>query len=100
MYPIKFVLDNLGITLDYLKFEFVSAVGTDQVLTSTIEVYPNRFSDLLNISIQNEEIKQVLIVDMSSSILKEAKYNHLENLNNLPTGIYIADTNQYWKIFL
>jgi hypothetical protein len=88
-YQIKFVWDNLAITLDYLQFDFISTYsGLNQDIKSEIVVCPNPFSEVLNILVPDEKVEHVRLYDMTSRLVLEGSSNRLDNLTILPKGIY------------
>jgi hypothetical protein len=88
-YQIKFVWDNLAIVLDYLQFDFIAvATGTVENTSNNVLVYPNPFTDALNISISDKQIEQVKLLDIGSRTIVNRTSGHIHNLGSLPVGIY------------
>jgi hypothetical protein len=64
--------------------------GIEEVGQSTqeIAIYPNPSKDYINISVENDEIENVQIYNLTGKLVKQEKSNKI-NINDLPVGMYI-----------
>lgn len=70
-------------------------VNTTEILNENeVAVFPNPVNDVLNIEVENQEIKAIEIFDSNSSLLIERTELHIQNTNlnlaKLQAGIYFV----------
>ncbi len=58
-------------------------------ISSNLDIYPNPFTDIINIK-SNEEMVKVAIVDMTGSIRAEFHHTGTVNLSHLESGLYLV----------
>ena len=57
-----------------------------------LSLYPNPVSDYLNVSLGNNEIGEVKIIDLQGKIIKISKNTRRINISDIPSGTYIVQT--------
>lgn len=71
-----------------------TSISNPKVLNALINVYPNPFSDILNITAHNLKITQVKVINLQGQIIieKEIKANELQlDASTLRSGIYFIE---------
>ncbi len=70
------------------------STSQNQFLEGTIKCYPNPTNDIVNISSQNETIKQINVYDMLGKLIKSQKGNSDNekiNIHELPNAMYLIE---------
>jgi hypothetical protein len=77
-----------NLKLSYSKTPKPAGIEEIEPSTSEITIYPNPSKDYINISVENAEIKNVQIYNLTGKLVKQEKSNKI-NINDLPVGMYI-----------
>ncbi len=80
-----------SILLDNIQYDLTTSLGTSNVSAqeNTVSVYPNPFTDTVNIS-DAKDLKSVSVIDMSGRLVKTiANPGRQINLSELKAGLYI-----------
>lgn len=74
----------------------VTGVGINSIANSSVQIYPNPASDVLNIAMQNTEDAQVIIMNAEGQIMMEEKINTRLSLNikHFSPGAYFVKITQ------
>jgi hypothetical protein len=78
----------IHIELSYTKTPKPAGIEEVGQSTQEITIYPNPSKDYINISVENDEIENVQIYNLTGKLVKQEKSNKI-NINDLPTGMYI-----------
>ncbi len=83
------VFDN--ITATATATDTLLATNSAEMVTSTIEAYPNPATDVITISSKNNEINSVVMTDINGRTVKNVNVTGTEtqiNISDLATGVY------------
>ena len=95
------------VALDYQMWEFLNKVfcvttALAENITVTIKVFPNPFTDELNVGLENTGIKQLVTVyDVYAKTIYRQTVTGLQTINTSawPVGIYfVQQGNQKYKV--
>ena len=93
------IADNLN---QRIRGMGTSSLSTANVLAnSSVKIYPNPFTDEVNISIENSEKAELEILDMNGRLVSKKSLNEKKNVVNtsgLNSGIYLFKINNSGKI--
>ncbi|MBP0904411.1 T9SS type A sorting domain-containing protein [Mariniflexile gromovii] len=74
----------------YGKPEFSTTLSNEETAFKDFKIYPNPVENILHLSIQNNTIEHIQLVDMSGRVILETSKNMEQlNLSKLPTGLYL-----------
>ncbi|MFD0989656.1 T9SS type A sorting domain-containing protein [Mariniflexile jejuense] len=74
----------------YGKPEFSTTLSNEETAFKDFKIYPNPVENILHLSIQNNTIEHMQLVDMSGQVILEASTNMEQlNVSKLPTGMYL-----------
>ena len=79
----------------------LSSAGIDQIKQKNTLNYPNPFSDFIEISLDNNDVSEVIISDISGKIVFSRKFNEKLikiNVDSLSTGSYILSLKNNNKV--
>ncbi len=79
----------------------LSSAGIDQIKQKNTLIYPNPFSDFIEISLDNNDVSEVIISDISGKIVFSRKFNEKLikiNVDSLSTGSYILSLKNNNKV--
>ena len=76
----------------YWSAKNVAGITENTNSSTTVTVYPNPVSNILNIKTENDLIPNVKIYSIQGVLLINTKENHVD-FSSFPTGIYIANIN-------
>ena len=71
-------------------FENLSPLSIDEYSNEVFSIYPNPTSDILNISLLNQSIKEVKIINLQGINVKEIITNNQIDVSDLTTGMYFV----------
>ena len=84
------VKSNNGKWSLYGKPEFSTALSVSDVFLKDLKIYPNPVDDVLHISVQNNTIEKITLIDGNGrTILEKNDKVELINLSHLPSGLYL-----------
>ena len=89
---VNFEFDNFetGFIVDNILIENLSEMSVSDTIKSTIEIYPNPFSDYIKVN-SSQNIKSIKIYDNSGKLVKNSNHSGKSvevNVSELPKGIY------------
>ncbi len=87
-----------GINIYKLKLDYSKSVSSVYFENSTFRIYPNPFSNYLNINLRNDEIINLQIIDILGNVLIERtqSFNNITlDLSNLMQGIYFLKLHNH-----
>ena len=74
----------------YGKPEFSTSLSVSDMFLKDLKIYPNPVEDVLHISVQNNTIEQLTVIDGNGRVILEKIDNvELINLSHLPSGLYL-----------
>ncbi len=79
--------DNNG-GIDYQIPLIQNQTPLNQIINTTLQIYPNPTTDKVTI-ISNNQIKSVVLYDLCGSLIKTNFKNSIISMNELPIGMYI-----------
>jgi len=84
------VLSSNGNWSLYGRPEFTTTLSNSDIAMKDFKMYPNPVEDVLHLSIQNNNIEHIALIDINGRTVLE-KSNNLEqiNLSNLLSGLYL-----------
>lgn len=71
-------------------YENLSPLSIDKHSNEVFSIYPNPTSDILNISLLNQSIKEVKIINLQGINVKEIITNNQIDVSDLTTGMYFV----------
>ncbi len=74
----------------YGRPEFTSTLSNNEVVFENFKMYPNPVEDMLHISIQNNIIEKLTLVDLNGRVVLDKSTNLGDiNLSKVPSGFYL-----------
>lgn len=74
----------------YGKPEFSTSLSVSDLFLKDLKIYPNPVEDILHISVQNNTIEKITLIDTNGRVVLE-KHDEVEQINasHLPSGLYL-----------
>lgn len=93
IYTLKMKVLQSGFNMNWFEFEFTGSLSTEDVIKTSVKIFPNPFTDNFNIKLNNQQIiKDLKIMDLNGRLIKNiqpTESNGVYNLSSLKSGVYL-----------